>query len=99
MADEPDEIEYPGSATLDDIQNDLVVKESNRSENLTKLEMLPDDDSGHRTGATLTPLPFGTEFGRLVLVKASEAAPAGKNLLFNATIWVENEQTDVAAYR
>ncbi|MGZ8844945.1 MAG: hypothetical protein ACXW3C_00615 [Pyrinomonadaceae bacterium] len=106
MADEPDKIEYPGSATLQDIENDLTVKEDNRHENLTVLEILPDDASGHRSGATLTPVPFGTEFGQLVLVEV----PAGKlddvktaqkpnTFILSATIWIENKQTEVAAFR
>lgn len=106
MADELDLIEYPGSATLQDIENDLTVKEDNRHENLTVLEILPDDASGHRSGATLTPVPFGTEFGQLVLV----AVPADKleqiktaqkpnTFILSATIWIEDKQTEVAAFR
>jgi hypothetical protein len=106
MADEPDKIEFPGSATLQDIENDLTVKEDNRTENLTVLEILPDDASGHRTGATLTPLPFGTEFGQLLLVpvptgKLEDLKKAEKpnTFILSATIWIENKQQEVAAFR
>lgn len=106
MADEPDKIEYPGSATLQDIENDLTVKEDNRAENLTALEILPDDDLGHRSGAILIPVPFGTEFGQLVLVtvptgKLEDVKTAQKpnTFILSATIWIENKQTEVAAFR
>ena len=106
MADEPDKIEYPGSATLQDIENDLTVKEDNRTENLTELKKLPDDDSGHRSEATLTPLPFGTEFGQLVLVTVPagtledvKTAQRPNTFILSATIWIENEETEVAAFR
>jgi hypothetical protein len=106
MSEELDLIEYPGSATLQDIENDLTVKENNRHENLTVLEILPDDDSGHRTGATLTPVSFDTEFGQLVLVEVPDgklddvkADQAPNTFILSATIWVEDEQKEVAAFR
>ena len=102
-------IVYPGSFTLENIQNDLVVKESQRFENLTKLELLPDAPGGeHRSLATLKELPFGTLFGRLFLVAVPEGKMASviadqdikkRDFLFDAIIWVENKQTRVAAFR
>ncbi|HLL73809.1 MAG TPA: hypothetical protein VK421_00815 [Pyrinomonadaceae bacterium] len=102
-------IVYPGSFTLENIQNDLVVKESQRFENLTKLELLPDAPGGeHRSLATLKEVPFGTVFGRLFLVAVPEGKMASvmadqdikkRDFLFDAIIWVENKQTRVAAFR
>jgi hypothetical protein len=107
--DKTEQILYPGSFTLENIENDLVVKENNRTENLTKLEILADGPNGeHRSQATLTELPFGTVFGRLFLVEApadelddikKEQEGKERDFLFTATIWVSNKKTQVAAFR
>jgi hypothetical protein len=109
MADEPvDQLEFPGSITLDELLNALTVQEVDSVEKLIKLEILPDGPDGHRILASLADRPIGVPFKPLVLVKvpsgqlaAIKAAQSaqGRSFLFSATVWIENEQTEVAAFR
>jgi hypothetical protein len=109
MADEiVDELEYPGSITLDELLNALTVQEVDSVEKLVGLKILPDGPAGHRSLATLADRPIGVPFKPLVLVqvppgqldavKAQQTAQ-GRTFLFSATIWIQGMQTDVAAFR
>lgn len=109
MADEPiDQLEFPGSVTLDELLNALTVQEVNSTEKLVKLEILPDGPGGHRILASLADRPIGVPFKPLVLVKVpagqleaikAQQTAQGRSFLFSATIWIENQQTEVAAFR
>jgi hypothetical protein len=97
------ELEIPGSFTLDEILNGLIEVEELRNRNLTALAMLPDGPDGeHLNSATLVKQPVGVPFPVLLLVAVPAGGvppPPGKKHLFDATIWVENKQTKVAAFR
>jgi hypothetical protein len=97
------ELEIPGSFTLEQIMFGLIETEALRNRNVTAMSMLPDDDEGnHRNTATLVKQPIGVPFPTLLLVAFTGDAPdpvAGKALLFTSTLWVEDEETKVAAFR
>lgn len=100
-----EEIEYPGDCTLEEINNDLVVIESVRTEKLVELRIIPDGPDGHLSLASMADRPIGA-IDRLVLVPVPDGdlesvieEQAPNEFLFSATIWVEDEETEVAAFR
>lgn len=109
MADEiVDELEYPGSITLDELLNALTVQEVDSVEKLVGLKTLADGPAGHRSLASLADRPIGPPFKPLVLVKVppgqleaikAQQSAQGRSFLFSGTIWIENAQTEVAAFR
>lgn len=109
MADEPvDQLEFPGSITLDELLNALTVQEVDSVEKLIKLETLPDGPTGHRILASLADRPIGVPFKPLVLVKVpagqleaikAQQSAQGRSFLFSGKIWIGNVQTEVAAFR
>lgn len=103
-----DELEYPGSITLDELLNALTVQEVESTEKLVGLKILPDGPDGHRILASLADRPIGVPFKPLVLVKVppgqleaikAQQAGQGRSFLFSAAVWIENQQTEVAAFR
>ena len=108
MADET-QVEIAGSFTLDQIVNGLIEIEQMRNRKVTALKMLPDGPDGHRNQGTLIKQPLGTPIPQLVIVAVpaganlpsiiAQQSMAGKNFLFKASIWVANQQTEVAAFR
>jgi hypothetical protein len=103
-----DELEFPGSITLDELLNALTVQEVESTEKLVELKILPDGPDGHRSLASLADRPIGVPFKPLLLVEVpsgqldaikAEQSAQGRSFLFSATVWIENEQTEVAAFR
>jgi|SRR5881394_1790715 len=94
------EMEIDGAFTLDQISFGLAEAEQLKNRKVTKLAILPDAPGGkHLSVATLVKQPLGVPIPQVVVLKASDNAPAGKTLQFKANIWVANAKTDVAVYR
>jgi hypothetical protein len=102
-------MEIPGSFTLDQILFGLIEAEEMKNRNVTEMKVLPDGPDGHRSEATLVKQPVGVPFPQLLLVKVPSAGKLpsiiaaqladSKKHLFDATIFVENEKTRIAAFR
>lgn len=101
------EMEIDGSFTLAQILDGLIEAEEMKNRNVTEMSVLPDGPGGkHLSKAKLVKQPVGVPFPVLVLVKvpsgqleAVKTAQKPKKFVFIATIWIENEKTDVAAFR
>jgi hypothetical protein len=101
------EMEIDGSFTLEQISDGLIEAEEMKNRNVTAMSVLPDTPQGkHLSKATLVKQPVGVPFPTLVLLKvpagqleAVKTAQKPKKFLFSATIWIENKQTEVAAFR
>lgn len=93
------EMEIDGSFTIDQISNGLAEAEQLKNRKVTALSILPDTPEGKRSAAKLVKEPLGVPIPEVQVVKASDPPPAGKTLQFEANIWVENAETDVAVYR